>query len=74
MSKHQFIIKHRILFYFLADIEFTILMSLFFFIFCANESFWVFTHFKFTIILLFLWLGLIAAIWTYERICKKYSN
>ena len=49
-------------------------MSLFFFIFCANESFWVFTHFKFTIILLFLWLGLIAAIWTYERICKKYSN
>ncbi len=75
MSKyHNFIIKHRILFYFIADITFALFMSLFYFIVCSEESFWMFSHLKLTLIFMFLWMGFPFAIWIYERICKKHKQ
>lgn len=71
MKIKHYIIKHRILFYFIADIVFALIMSLFYFIFCAEESLWVFSHLKLTIVFLMLWLGFPFAIWVYERINKK---
>ena len=66
--------KHQIIFYFTADIVFALIMSLFYFIFCAEESFWVFSHLKLTLILLFLWLGFPFAIWVYERMRKRQTE